>query len=92
MTYARIDANQPQIVQALREAGASVESLAEIGNGCPDLLVGYAGENYVMEIKNPDMPISKRTLTKDQVAWHAAWKGIINIVETAEQALKVIGK
>jgi hypothetical protein len=37
---AKIDANQPQIVEALRKAGATVHSLAAVGNGIPDLLVG----------------------------------------------------
>ena len=92
MTFARIDQNQPAIVQALRQAGASVQSLAAVGKGCPDLLVGYEGENYLLEIKNPDVPIKDRELTQDQVKWHSGWNGIINVIETPEQALKLIGK
>ena len=92
MTYAKIDENQPAIVAALRQAGASVQSLAAVGKGCPDLLIGYAGENYLAEIKNPDKPKRDRDLTPDQVKWHAEWKGIINVIETKEQALRLIGK
>jgi len=92
VTYKRVDMNQTLIVQTLRDAGASVQSLAAIGKGCPDLLVGYASENYLVEIKNPNMPISKRNLTEDQQKWHSAWVGIINVIETPEQALRLIGK
>ena len=92
MTYKRIDANQNSIVKALRDANASVQSLAKIGNGCPDLLVGYASANYLIEIKNPDMPINKRNLTPDQKKWHCEWAGIINVIETPEEALRLIGK
>ena len=36
----KIDANQPEIVAALRDAGCSVLSLAQLGGGVPDLLIG----------------------------------------------------
>ncbi|HJP47915.1 hypothetical protein [Acinetobacter venetianus] len=42
---AKIDANQTEIVKALRKFGASVQSLASTGKGCPDLLVGFRGMN-----------------------------------------------
>ena len=84
--------NQALIVQALRDVGASVQSLAAVGKGCPDLLVGYGGENFLIEIKNPNVPIKDRDLTPDQEKWHANWVGIINIIETPEQALKLIGR
>jgi Holliday junction resolvase len=51
MTYARVDTNHKEIVKALRDAGATVVSLAAMKHGCPDLLVGYAGETLLMEIK-----------------------------------------
>ena len=37
---ARTDANQAEIVAALRGVGASVQPLHAVGQGCPDLLVG----------------------------------------------------
>jgi hypothetical protein len=44
------DANQPEIVQALRDIGARVFLI-----GQPlDLLVGFRGKLILMEIKNPD--------------------------------------
>jgi hypothetical protein len=36
----KVDANQREVVAALRGAGASVQLLHAVGEGCPDLLVG----------------------------------------------------
>lgn len=86
---ARIDDNQPAIVRALRDVGASVQSLASLGKGCPDLLVGYRGQNLLLEVKNLDG--RGRALTADETAWHADWRGAVVVVESVEQALAAIG-
>lgn len=84
---AKTDANQQDIVNALRAAGCSVQSLAAVGRGVPDLLVGRAGVNLLLEVKDGNQPPSSRKLTDEQVVWHAIWKGSVKVVETAEQAL-----
>lgn len=55
---ARIDDNQPQIVTALRAAGADVQSLAAVGKGVPDLLVAYGNANHLLEVKVGVPPVS----------------------------------
>lgn len=87
---ARTDANHSLIVGALLSCGASVQSLAAIGKGCPDLLVGWRGENLLVEIKNGDKSPSKKKLNKGQVEWHAEWRGEVVVVESVEQALAVL--
>lgn len=87
----RVDANQPKIVKALRELGCSVQSMAAIGKGCPDLLVGYRGRNIIMEIKDGDKFPSERRLNPDQQIWHEDWKGQVDKVENIEQAKKLLG-
>ena len=87
---AKIDANQNDIVQALRAAGCSVQSIATVGKGVPDLIVGYGGQSYLLEIKDPAQPPSKRQLTDFEQAWHSTWKGSVRIVETAEQAVAYV--
>lgn len=71
---AKVDANQKVIVEALRAAGCFVQSLAGIGAGCPDLLVGtcnYDGQAWVvMEVKDGSKPPSQRGLTEDEIGWH----------------------
>jgi len=47
---AAVDANQSDIVTALRGAGCSVCLLHAVGKGCPDLLVAYHGRLVLMEI------------------------------------------
>jgi Holliday junction resolvase len=59
---AKIDANQEQIVSALRAAGATVQSLAAIGNGCPDLLVGFNRKTLLMEIKDGKLETGSRSV------------------------------
>ncbi len=83
---AKVDANQKDIVAALRLAGCSVTSLATVGKGCPDLLVGYEGQNYLLEVKGP-----RGVLTPDQEDWHGDWCGSVSIVRDVEQALNAVG-
>lgn len=87
----RIDANQPEIVKALRSAGASVQSLADLGKGVPDLLVGFRGQNWLMEVKDWQQPPSRRRLTPDEKKWHDSWTGQKCVVETASEAFQIIG-
>lgn len=88
---ARIDANQPEIVAALRGVGASVQPLHMVGKGCPDLLVSHRMTNYLIEIKDGSKPPSARRLTQDQIQWHDDWRAPVHIVETVADALRVIG-
>ena len=88
---AKVDANQTEIVKALRSVGASVQSLASTGKGCPDLLVGIRGENFLIEVKDGDKVKSARKLTGDQVVWHDSWRGQVSIAENIDDALNIIG-
>lgn len=89
---ARTDANQGEIVQALRAIpGVRVQSLASVGAGCPDLLVGYKGRNFLMEVKDGAKAHSQRLLTRAEIEWHCSWTGQVAVVETIDQALAVLG-
>ena len=89
---AKVDQNQDQVVSALRAAGATVQSLASVGKGVPDLLVGYKGKTLLMEVKDGNKPLSAQRLTEDQLTWHGAWKGgSLAVVDGPEAALRMIG-
>ena len=92
--YPRTDNNQDAIVEAFRAAGATVLSLAAMGKGCPDLIVGYSaggrGVNLLVEVKDGSKPPSKRRLSADQVRWHAEWRGQVCVVKSVEEALKLL--
>jgi len=87
---AKIDDNQKAIVNVLRQIGASVQSLAATGKGVPDLLIGYRGINYLMEIKDGNKVPSAQKLTIDQEHWHSLWRGSVHIVNSIDQALKIL--
>jgi len=90
--FAKVDSNQNRIVEALRKSGCSVQSLASVGDGCPDLLVSRTGcGNYLMEVKDFTKPPSKRRLTPDEAKWHSNWRSHVYVVETVEQALRAVG-
>ncbi len=89
---AKIDANQPEIVAALRKVGAHVESLAAVGCGVPDLLVGFQGQTVLIEVKDGSKVKSARQLTDDQIRWHAKWRGGRCVVAAnVSEALAAIG-
>ena len=71
---------------ALRKAGCSVQSLARVGAGCPDLLVGRAGSNWLMEIKTDGS-----TQNQAQLDWSRTWNGQCEVVRSLEGALAVVG-
>ena len=81
---ARVDANAIQVVSALRAAGAYVWII-----GLPvDLLVGYKGHTFLMEIK--DGP--KKRLTKLQADFFKNWTGgTLCRIDCPEAALRMIG-
>jgi hypothetical protein len=86
--HAKVDANQAELVRQLRQLGCSVQSLADIGHGCPDLLVGFRCRNYLFEIKNPKQCASARELTDDECRWHRVWNGQAATVQTVDDCMK----
>jgi hypothetical protein len=84
---AKVDDNQAEIVEALKAVGCSVQSLAAVGDGVPDLLVGLRGKNLLMEIKDGSKPPSRRRLTPDQLKFMSRWKGHVCVVINFEEAL-----
>jgi hypothetical protein len=89
--YARVDDNQKEIVQALRDIGATVESTATIGGGFADIVVGFRNKNYLIEIKDGSKPPSRQKLTPDETEFHAKWQGQIDVARSVDEALKIIG-
>ena len=85
MRYAaRVDKNQSEIVSALRAAGAYVWVI-----GLPvDLLVGYNGQTFLVEIK--DGP--KKALTRLQQDFFGNWiGGGLHRINGPDDALRMIG-
>ena len=87
---ARVDANHNDVVKALQAIGCSVAPLSTVGGGMPDLLVGYRGRNFLIEVKDGEKVPSKRKLTDDQITWIGAWKGQTAIAYSIEDALNIV--
>ena len=88
---ARVDGNQGEIVSALRQIGASVAPCHAVGQGFPDLCVGWNGETFLLEVKDPSKPIRDQRLTPSQVEFHASWRGHVAVVKSVREALEAIG-
>ena len=89
--YPRLDTNHRALADFARSVGCSVQSLASIGKGCPDLLLGQRGVNYLVEVKDPSRPPSERKLTPLEALWHPLWRGQVAVVETQEDLLRLLG-
>lgn len=88
---AKVDRNQAEIVKALRQAGATVAPSHTMGQGFPDLVVGYRGRTYLIEVKDGLLPPSARALNDLQECWHGQWRGQVAIANNVTEALAVIG-
>jgi len=82
----RKDANQPEIVEALRDIGASVFVM---DTPC-DLLVGYKSMNYLIEIKDGSLPPSERKLTQQQEIFRSTWRGQFAVATCVGDALQIV--
>lgn len=88
---ARVDANQQAVVEGLRKAGASVAITSALGDGFPDLVVGYHGRTVLMELKDGRAKTHSRYLTGAEVAFHFHWRGApCVVVESLEQAMECL--
>jgi Holliday junction resolvase len=83
---ASLDANHVEIVQGLRQVGATVVDLAKVGKGCPDLLVGWRGRTYLFEIKT-----TKGYIRATQEQFFRSWVGgRIAVIRSFDEALDVL--
>lgn len=83
MIRPRADHNQRDIIEALRKIGATVVSLTGVGRGVPDLMVGYRGSTWLLEVKQPGGKRSQR-----QMEWAASWRGgYVGVVSTPQEAI-----
>jgi len=78
---AKVDSNQDAIVDAYRGLGCTVTSLAGLGRGVPDLLVGYRGKLSLVEVKTP-----KGKLRPMQEEFRKMWP--VRVVRSVEDVMQ----
>ena len=87
--FPRIDANHGVIVDTFRQLGCSVVSLASVGSGCPDIIVGFRRRNLLVEIKDGKKAPSDRKLSSDEKSFFETWKGAACVVISRDEAIVV---
>lgn len=88
----RTDANQTEIVTALRERGWTVEITSGLAEFV-DLVVSPPNNPLaiLLEVKDGDKPPSAQRLTPSQIKLHTRWQGKhCFIVNSVAQALDVV--
>ena len=87
----RTDANHKEIVDAIRKIPfLSVFSTHAIGKGFPDIVIGYKGINYLVEIKDGAKTKSQKKLTEDEIKFHQSWFGQIIVCECVKDVLQLL--
>lgn len=87
---AKIDRNQPEIVEFFRKSGCSVSITSAVGDGFPDLVVGFGGITVLVEVKDGEQVPSKQKLTEDQVIFFDEFKGAKTVVNSIKDAAKLV--
>lgn len=83
----RVDANQAEIIAALRRIGYSVLSLTKMGNGCPDLLASRAKQNLLLEVKS-----DRGELRESQSDFAKTWNAPVYVVRNADDVLALANR
>ncbi|CAB5217755.1 hypothetical protein UFOVP208_10 [uncultured Caudovirales phage] len=87
----KVDANQKELMTKLRLIpGVTVATTHIIGKGFPDIVIGYKGINYLVEIKDGTKPPSQRKLTKDEVSFHSNWSGQVQTCTNFYEILQLL--
>ena len=85
MLKKRTDFNQKYIVKDLRALGISVADLSGVGGGIPDLLIGWQGNNYLIEIKT-----LTGKLNNLQTEFFGSWKGNKYVCRSLNEIIEII--
>ena len=85
-----VDKNQNEIIKAFEQCGCSVLNCARIGSGFPDLVVGFQGNNYLVEVKNPANSYGKKGLNSNQIEWANNWPSPVLVARTLDDVVRFV--
>jgi Holliday junction resolvase len=91
---ARKDTTHAPMVADFRKMGMSVLDLSQLGDDCPDLLVGWGGDECLVEVKSSKKVHKKKGdgRSPGQIEFAHDWAGRpVICAETAEQVCKKLG-
>jgi hypothetical protein len=81
--HGRRDLTHAEIRDHLRELGASVVDLGDVGHDIPDLLVGFCDRDFLVEAKS-----AKGKLSDGQSTFAKEWRGQPPIVLKTKEAAR----
>ncbi|MHA2248690.1 MAG: hypothetical protein ACXADY_27340 [Candidatus Hodarchaeales archaeon] len=76
----RVDKNQPELVEWLRNHGYSVALTHMVGKNFPDIVIAKFGKNVLIEIKS-----EKGKLSEGQEKFASCWQGAYACVNSLEE-------
>jgi hypothetical protein len=71
----RSDANRQTLRDGFVGLGGSWLDIVPEHGGEPDALLGWRGQNELVEVKSPVASARDRRLRPKQLEWHRAWRG-----------------
>jgi len=87
MNRCRSDLNQSTIVRQLRQIGATVEVVSKQAHGF-DLVIGYLGNNYLAEVKQPQFV---NDLTDKEKQMRDTWRGNWFVITSIDDFIEKTG-
>lgn len=82
MKFTKRDAIHNDVVRVFRDVGLSVYDAAHAGHDFPDLVVGWGGHTYLVELKTGKAP-----LTDGQEAFARTWRGSpVKVLRSVDEA------
>ena len=83
MRAAKVDANQPEIVKALRKLGWYVLIISQLKNCC-DLMISKNGRTIAIEVKDGAKPKSTQKLSEGEKKFMSEWQGEYKIIASLD--------
>lgn len=85
---AKVDDNQPEIVECFRKLGWSVLIISQLKNCC-DIIVSKSGRTIAIEIKDGKKPPSAQKLTEGEQKFKDRWQGEYALIKSIDQVLSL---
>lgn len=88
---AKVDDNHRAICRLLAQIpGISVADTSGAGEGFPDLVIGFRGQNWLIELKDGAKSASRRKLTPAQVKFQQEWTGQYAVCKDFDEVLALL--
>lgn len=88
----KVDSNHLEVVNALRSCGAFVLDCSALRNAF-DLLVGFNGQLYIVEVKDGNKPPSARKLTSGELKCKEMFESVgvkYHVITSVAEAISLI--